>query len=256
MLAFASMGCRTAPVTGRKQLVLIPQAQEIAMAEQSFEQIIATEQPSSDARLQQMVIRVGTRIAAVANKPNFQWDFRLFDSASQNAFALPGGKVGIYQGIMPVCQNEAGLAVVMSHEVAHTLARHGSERISQQTAVQGVQSVLGYALSGSSATGRNLVLNAYGAAAQYGFILPYSRAHESEADKIGLQLMAQAGYDPTEAPRFWQRFGNNSQSPSPPIWASTHPSDSQRAADLTADLPIALQIYQASISPIGTGELI
>ncbi len=247
-------GCRSAPVSGRKQFVLIPESQEIAMAEESFNQVIASEKPSTNTRYQEIVRRVGTRIAIAANKPSFQWDFRLFESDSQNAFALPGGKVGIYEGIIPVCENEAGLAVVMSHEIAHAVARHGSERISQQTAVQGVRSVLGYAISGSSATGQNLVLNAYGAAAEYGLILPYSRRHESEADAIGLQLMAQSGYDPSEAPRFWQRFGAASVGPKPPVWASTHPSDVQRAADLAVAVPQADLLYRAAINPVGLGE--
>ncbi len=253
-LAMTFCGCRTAPISGRKQFVVIPEAQELGMAEQSFAQILATESPSTNARWQQIVTRVGTRISQIVNKPNFQWDFRLFDSSSQNAFALPGGKVGVYEGIMPICQTEAGVAVVVSHEIAHTIARHGSERISQQAAVQGVQSVLGYAISGSSDAGRNLVMNAYGAAAQYGLILPYSRRHELEADSIGIQIMAQAGYDPAEAPRFWQRFGAASGPASPPIWASTHPSDDQRASGLLNLLPQASVAYQSAPVRVGLGE--
>ena len=249
-------GCRSAPVTGRRQLVLIPESQEVAMAEQSFAAVLAEEQPSANARWQEIVTRVGTRIAMVANKPAFQWDFRLFGSPEQNAFALPGGKVGVYDGIMPVCQSEAGLAVVMSHEIAHAIARHGSERMSHQAAVQSVGSVLGYAVRGSSQSGQNMLLNAYGAAAKYGVILPYSRQHELEADSIGLELMASAGFDPAEAPRFWQRFAAAATGPAPPTWASTHPSDAQRAAQLAMLVPAATPLYEAAPLRVGMGEIL
>jgi predicted Zn-dependent protease len=203
-----------------------------------------------------MVLRVGSRLATLANRPNYQWDFRLFASPEQNAFALPGGKVAVYEGLMSICQNEAGLATVMSHEVAHVLARHGSERISQQAAVQGLQSVVGYALQGSSPMNRDLILRAYGAGSQVGLILPHSRRHELEADTIGLRLMAEAGYDPSEAVRFWQRFADV-QSPSSvsPLF-STHPSDAQRASELSAMLPTALTIYNASPIRVGLGEIV
>lgn len=248
----AAGGCRSAPVTGRRQLVLVPESQEIALAQESFAQLIAAEQPSGNARWQQLVNRVGTRIALASGKTDYQWDFRLFASAEQNAFALPGGKVGIYEGILPVCENEAGLAVVMSHEVSHVLARHGSERMSHQAAVQSVGSVIQYGLQKNSPTGATAIMNAYGAAAKYGVILPYSRAHELEADRIGIDLMSAAGYDPAEAPRFWQRFagGNNGT----PIWASTHPSDGQRAAQLSVYLPAATDIYNAAPTRVGLGE--
>ena len=249
-------GCRSAPFTGRKQLVFLPQQQEIAMAQEAFAQVLATEKPTSNVRIQGIVQRVGARIAAVSERPDFQWDFRVFDSPSQNAFALPGGKVGVYEGIIPVCQSEAGLAVVMSHEIGHTIARHGAERISQEAAASGAKSILGYAMSGSSETGRTLVLNAYGAATQYGLLLPYSRKHELEADLIGLHLMAKAGYDPAEAPRFWERFSAASTGPQPPTWASTHPSDAQRAQQLAFAVPQANQLYQAAPIRVGLGEMI
>jgi predicted Zn-dependent protease len=234
----------------------MPKEQENAMAEQAFAQVVATETPSTNVRLQEIVNRVGTRIAAVAEKPDFRWDFRVFASPAQNAFALPGGKVGVYEGIAPVCYNEAGLAVVLSHEIGHTIARHGAERMSQEAAVSSVQSVLGYAMNGASETGRTMVLNAYGAASQYGFLLPYSRTHELEADQIGLVLMAKAGYDPAEAPRFWERFSAASTGPAPPTWASTHPSDAQRAGQLALAVPAANALYQATPIRVGLGEVI
>jgi metalloendopeptidase OMA1, mitochondrial len=251
-----SMGCRTVPVTGRKQLMFMPVDQEIAMADQAFQEVVASEKPSADARTQDIVNRVGSRIAAVAQRPDFKWDFRLFESETQNAFALPGGKVAVYQGIIPICQHETGLAVVMSHEIAHTIARHGSERVSQQSAVKSFQSVLGYAVAKQSDLGQRLIMTSYGAASQYGFLLPYSRKHELEADRIGLQLMAQAGYDPAEAPRFWERFAAASSGAQPPVWASTHPSDATRSQQLALDVPAADQLYQAAPIRVGLGEVL
>jgi predicted Zn-dependent protease len=156
---------------------------------------------------------------------------------------------------MPICQNEAGLAVVMSHEVAHALARHGGERMSQQAGVQTVSGVLGYAMKGYSPVTRDLVMRAYGAGTQVGYVLPHSRKHELEADRIGIQLMAQAGYDPSEAPRFWKRFGE-SNSEKPTEWLSTHPSDQRRAEELTELLPEADLAYQSAPQRWGTGEAV
>ncbi len=256
-LCGCGLGCRSAPITGRKQLLLLPEDQEIAMGQESFAQILGEEPRSANARAEEIVRRVGMRLAAVSGRPNYAWDFRLLASSSQNAFCLPGGKVAVYEGILPVCQSEAGLAVVMSHEISHALARHGGERISQKATVQGIQSAVEYAFSGTSNVNRQLFRSAYGAAAQYGFILPYSRRHESEADQMGIDLMARAGYDPSEAPRFWTRFGQvASGGAKPPEWASTHPSDARRAADLMAQVPAATQTYLAAPIRLGLGEAI
>ncbi|MCY2975945.1 MAG: M48 family metallopeptidase [Planctomycetota bacterium] len=251
-------GCKSAPMTGRKQLLLLPESQEIAMGQQEFGQILQEEPISQDQRLSAMVHRVGTRLAAVAGKPNYQWDFRLLQSETPNAFCLPGGKVAVYDGILPVCQTEAGLAVVMSHEISHAIARHGGERMSQKMGVNAVQTALDYTFSGTSGATQGLVRSAYGAASQYGVILPYSRKHESEADLMGIQLMARAGYDPSEAPRFWSRFGQiaASSSQKPPEWLSTHPSDQRRSTDLAAALPNADMIYQTTPARYGMGEAI
>jgi predicted Zn-dependent protease len=249
-------GCKSVPMTGRKQLMLIPETQEITMGRDAFQEVLTTERPSPNPRLQALVERVGHRIASAANRNDYQWEFRLLQSTKQNAFCLPGGKVAVYEGILPVCQNEAGLAVVMSHEVAHALARHGGERMSQQSAVQGAGAMLGYALKGSSPMGRDLVMRAYGVTTNLGVVLPHSRQHELEADRIGVMLMSAAGYDPGEAPRFWARFGQSASQSSPPEWLSTHPSDQRRASDLEALLPQALLAYNASASRIGTGEIL
>jgi metalloendopeptidase OMA1, mitochondrial len=247
-------GCRLTPVSGRKQLVLIPESQEIALGVQAYEQAMAGEPPSQNPEIVAMIERVGHRIAAVANKPEYDWEFRVIARDVQNAFALPGGKVAIYEGILPVCQSEAGLAVVMAHEVAHALARHGGERMSQQAAVSGVGSVID-AVSRKRADEATTqkIMEVYGATSQYGVVLPFSRKHESEADAIGLILMARAGYDPSAAPEFWERFSAGS-GPKPPEWLSTHPADARRAADLRALLPEAMKYYEASKEQYGMGE--
>jgi metalloendopeptidase OMA1, mitochondrial len=248
-------GCRSTPLTGRPQLVFIPKSMEMSLGEQSYADVISKSTPSQNPAWVEAVQRTGQRIASVSNAPGFQWEFRLLASPTQNAFCLPGGKVAIYEGIIPLCENEAGLAVVMSHEIAHALAHHGAERMSQQAGVQGAGAVLGWAVSETSPMTRDLAMRAFGTGTQYGILLPYSRHHESEADSIGIQLMAKAGYDPAEAPLFWGRFGNaKSSSEAPPEWSSTHPSDSRRAADLAAKLPQAMQLYQSASNRFGRGE--
>jgi len=253
--AMGLCGCRSTPVTGRPQLRFIPKSMEKSLGEQSYAEVLSQSAPSENAAWQNAVTRTGQRIAQVANAPDFQWDFRLLAAPTQNAFCLPGGKVAVYEGIIPFCENEAGLAVVMSHEIAHALAHHGAERMSQQAGVQGVGAVLGWAMTDTTPATRELAMRAFGTGTQYGLLLPYSRRHESEADEIGLQLMAKAGYDPSEAPLFWGRFAQAKEgSEAPPEWASTHPSDDRRTADLAAKLPEALGQYQASPTRYGRGE--
>ncbi len=254
-LGIATCGCRSTPITGRPQFRFIPKSMEKSLGEQSFAEVLSQSSPSQNEAWNAAVLRTGQRLAKVANAPDFQWDYRLLASQQQNAFCLPGGKVAVYEGIIPACQNEAGLAVVMSHEIAHALAHHGAERMSQQAGVQGMGTVLGWAMSDTTPASRELAMQAFGTGVQYGVLLPYSRKHESEADAIGLQLMAQAGYDPSEAPLFWGRFGQAKQGDgAPPEWASTHPSDDRRAADLAAKLPAALSQYQSTAVRYGRGE--
>lgn len=234
--------------------MLIPEQSEIAMGQQAFAEATSQAQAPAESRFQDIVARVGTRIASVSQRTDYAWETRVVASPEQNAYCLPGGKIVVYDGILPVCENEAGLAVVMSHEVAHVLARHGGERMSQQSALNGVQTAVGYAMRNKEQVSRDIWMKAYGMATTYGVVLPYSRKHESEADHIGLMLMAQAGYDPTEAPRFWTRFSAASQSDKPAEFLSTHPADSRRASDLEKLLPQALELYQQVPSPIGTGQ--
>ncbi len=255
-LGIASCGCRSVPMTGRKQLLIYPEGKELSLGEQAYSEVQEKSPESTNEQFKSMVRRVGERIALVSNRTDFKWEFRTLQGEEQNAFCLPGGKVAVYEGIMPVCQSEAGLAVVMSHEIAHALARHGGERMSQNAAVSGAKTVAGYVMQNQAQVRRDLFMQAYGVATEYGVLLPYSRKHESEADRIGLTLMAQAGYDPSEAPRFWQRFGAAGQGKKTPEFMSTHPSDERRAADLLALLPAAQKEYETASTKIGVGETI
>ena len=205
------VGCNTAPITGRRRLLLTPENQEIQLGLQAYQQTLQEERLSSDAATANLVKQVGHRIAEVSNRSDFDWEFNLIASPSQNAFALPGGKVAVYEGILPVCQDEAGLAVVMAHEVAHALARHGGERMTQETAVNVGKQVASRFTQAKFPDKAEMVAKYYGAATEYGLLLPFSRKHEAEADHIGIILMARAGYDPLAAPAFWTRFGSLKQ---------------------------------------------
>jgi metalloendopeptidase OMA1, mitochondrial len=250
-------GCRSAPMTGRKQLLIMPEAQELSLGEQTYGEVTGGGKETTNERYRELVSRVGHRIAAVAGRGDYKWEFRVLQSEEQNAFCLPGGKVAVYEGILPVCENEAGLAVVMSHEIGHALARHGGERMSQNAAVDGVKTAMGYVLQTQDQVKREAAMKAYGLASEYGVLLPYSRKHELEADHIGVMLMAQAGYDPTEAPRFWKRFGGSAETGAkPPEFMSTHPSDDRRAQELTQRLPEAQKLFASSSAPVGLGETI
>ena len=247
-------GCSTAPVTGRRQLLIVPESQEIAMGVAAYEELLSSEPPSQDERAIALVNRVGKRIAQVANRPDYEWEFRLIAKDSQNAFALPGGKVAVYEGILPVCANEAGLAVVLSHEIAHALARHGGERTSQTAIAKGLEVVLDRTVRDQQAYNQRLIMGAYGAASQYGVLLPFSRKHELEADSIGLALMARAGYDPREAPRFWDRFAALKQGSQTLEFLSTHPDDERRRDQLLQQLEQVLGDYRAGPVRYGIGD--
>ena len=236
--------------------MLLPEGQEIALGSEAYQETIASEPASQNTRLSQMVNRVGQRIAAVSDRNDYQWEFQLIASPTQNAFCLPGGKVAIYEGILPVCEDEAGLAVVMSHEIAHALARHGGERMSQTMAVDGVKMVAEKLIGTYAADKKEILLKAYGVGSQYGVLLPYSRRQESEADHIGLNLMAKAGYDPVVAPDFWTRFGNLKTGDQQPEFLSTHPADERRAADLLKLMDESKTIYAGAPQKYGRGEVL
>ena len=245
-------GCATTPVSKRSALILIPKAQEISLGIQSYKQILKKEKESENKQLNQIIRRVGQRIASVSDMPNLKWEIKLIESDQKNAFALPGGKIAIYTGILSVAKNEAGLATVMSHEIAHVIARHGAQRMTQQMLLQGA--MIGAGLSMKNRTQRNIVLSALGVGVLYGFTLPFSRLHESEADQIGLIYMAKAGYDPNEAISFWQRFSQIKGDNGPPEWASTHPADVTRMQGLRNYLSRAKYEYQNVKVKYGLGQ--
>lgn len=249
-----AIGCQTAPVTKRRQLLMMSEEKENAMGLTAYQQVLKEEPVTSNQVTAEMVRRVGQRIAAVADRPDFEWEFNVIESETQNAFCLPGGKVAVYTGILPICRTEAGLAVVMSHEIAHAIARHGGERMSLKTVQNTASDALKYVMREKSDNTQKIVLTAYGAGAQYGAILPYSRKHELEADHIGIMLMAKAGYDPAEAPKFWERFAGAKDGSQPAEFFSTHPSDARRSATLRELLPEALELYDSAPEQIGTGE--
>lgn len=243
-IVYLCNGCRTAPVTGRKQLIMMPESQEIALGAQAYSETLSKEPESKDPAIRAMVERVGRRIADVAGRNDFQWEFKAIASPTQNAFCLPGGKVAIYEGILPICKNDDGLAVVMSHEIAHALARHGGERMSHNSIAQNLKSITSRITQEKVPEKHELLMQAYGLGSQYLVLLPYNRKQESEADHIGLMLMAKAGYDPREAPRFWSRFANIDKGEQTPEFFSTHPSDQRRASDLMALMDEAMKVYQ------------
>ena len=253
--AAIATGCRSVPMTGRKQLLVGSEAKEIEMGKQAYAELMASETPSTNAAAAALVQRVGDRIAAASGRTDYEWEFRLIAGETPNAFCLPGGKVAVYEGILPVCQSEAGLAGVMSHEVAHALARHGGERMNQQMVVNGLGAGVNILTGQMDEKKKQMIAGAYGAASKYGVVLPYSRKHESEADAIGLTLMAQAGYDPSEASEFWTRFGA-SAGPKPPEFLSTHPADAKRAAALRTQLPEAMAVYNAAAVQYGQGDAV
>ncbi len=222
------------------------------MGKQSFNEILKKEKVSEDTKLTEIVQKVGKRIIAVSDMPDLGWEIKLIESEQKNAFALPGGKIAIYTGILSVAKNEAGLATVMSHEIAHVIARHGAQRMTQQLLLQGA--MIGAGLSMNNSTQKNLILSALGVGVLYGFTLPFSRSHESEADQIGLIYMANAGYDPNEAINFWQRFSNVKGNKGPPEWASTHPADETRMEGLRTYLSRAKYAYQNLKTKYGLGQ--
>src|SRR4051812_18133020 len=238
LLLFA--GCVTNPETGRKQLNLVSSSQEAQLGLQSFQELKQQTPISKDPAANALVQKVGKRIAAVANLPNAQWEFVLFDSKEANAFCLPGGKVGVYTGILPITKDESGLATVLGHEISHAALHHGAERMSEAMLLDLGGQTVG-ALSGASKYAQAIAL-VYGAGAQVGVELPHSRKQESEADHVGLIYMARAGYNPQAALTFWQRFAqfNTAQGGSgPPAFLRDHPVDSKRIQDIQNWLPEA-----------------
>lgn len=245
-------GCVTTPESGRQALIVTSEAQENQLGQQAYQEVLQKEKLANNPKWNAILQRVGQRIASAANKPDFQWEFKLIESKTANAFCLPGGKVAVYTGIIQYAQDEAGLATVIGHEVAHATARHGGQRMTMALGTQLGMAALQAALGGKDTTDRRVLLAALGLGAQVGVMLPFSRDNESEADHIGLIYMARAGYDPREAPKFWSRF-SKAGGGSPPEFLSTHPNSGKREQALMADIPSVMPIYENS-AKYGVGE--
>jgi metalloendopeptidase OMA1, mitochondrial len=238
------IGCETVPMTGRHQLVLLPESTELQMGLDAYQQIVTKSKVSSDRAMNDQVVRVGRRIAAATGRSDYQWEFKALDDKQVNAFCLPGGKIGVYTGILPVTRDDAGLAAVLGHEVSHAIARHSGERVSQQLAVQLGVAAFQVALAGSDPAFMQLGTLAFQGLATGG-LLAFSRAQESEADHLGLIYMAKAGYHPSASRDLWVRMEASSQgSQRPPEFLSTHPSPETRVKQIEAWIPEALQYYQ------------
>ncbi len=240
-------GCATETVTGRKQLMLVSSSEEMQLGLSEFTKLKASVPASQDKAAQAMVERVGKRIAAVAELPNAQWEFVLFENAEPNAFCLPGGKVGVYTGILPITRDEAGLATVIGHEVAHAAAHHGAERMSEAMVMNTAGQLASSYLGKEKPSTQPYFDSAYGIGTQVLRALPHSREQESRADQIGLIYMARAGYDPAAAIGFWQRFAayNQQHGGSGTVWfLRTHPLDQDRIQNLENYLPQAKQEFR------------
>lgn len=246
--------CATVPLTGRRQLSLISDSQLNAMSFEQYAQVMQESKLSTDREATAMVRRVGARIQGAVERyfaqigqsdqlAGYAWEFNLIESDQANAWCMPGGKVAFYSGILPICRDDAGVAVVMGHEVAHAVAQHGGERMSQGMIAQLGGMALSEAVSSKPEQTRSIYMTAFAVGAQYGALLPYSRTHESEADRLGLIFMAMAGYDPREAPKFWERMAAAGGG-SPPEFMSSHPSDETRVRNLNKWMPEALGYYK------------
>ena len=248
------ISCSTVPLTSRKQLNLMPASEMLAMSDQQYGQFLKEHKLSNNHQSAAMVKRVGTNIRQAVTRyltehnradllRGYDWEFNLVEDKQANAWCMPGGKVVVYTGILPITKNETGLAVVMGHEIAHAIARHGAERMSQEMMRQLGGMALAVALQEKPQETQALWLAAYGVGTQVGVILPYSRLHESEADHLGLIFMAMAGYDPHAAPEFWKRMQKMNHSAKPPEFLSTHPSDETRIQNLQKWIPEAMKYY-------------
>jgi predicted Zn-dependent protease len=254
-LALFAFSCSTVPITGRKQLNLIPRGEMLSMSFSQYDQFLKENKVSTDKEQSATVKRVGLRIQKSVERyfgernmadqlADYKWEFNLVESKDVNAWCMPGGKVVVYTGILPVTKSEAGLAVVMGHEIAHAIAEHGNERMSQQMLAQLGGTALSVALNKEPQKTRDVWLSVYGVGAQFGALLPFSRSQESEADELGLVFMAMAGYDPQEAVTFWGRMSAGKEGQAPPEFMSTHPSDETRMENLRRKMPEALKVYR------------
>ncbi|MDA3820907.1 MAG: M48 family metallopeptidase [Candidatus Delongbacteria bacterium] len=249
--------CSTVPLINRKQVLFVPQSQILSMSYTNYNQFLDTNQVSTNQTEVNKVKTVGNNISTgveeflkengLTNRlEQFDWEFNLVENDVPNAWCMPGGKVMFYSGILPLCQNNDGIAVVMGHEIGHAVARHGNERMSQSLMVAAGGMALSEFMKSKPQQTQELFLSAFAIGSQVGVLLPYSRKHEYEADKLGLTFMAMAGYDPNESIKFWERMMEHG-GPKPPEFLSTHPADAKRIAQMKANLPEAMKYYEASV---------
>ncbi|MBN1504132.1 MAG: M48 family metallopeptidase [Candidatus Eisenbacteria bacterium] len=255
-LALLLPSCSTVPLTGRRQLNIIPAATVLSMSFQEYDAFMKDNKLSTNAVQTAMVKRVGTKIQTAVESyfarqgmsselSGYAWEFNLVESEDINAWCMPGGKVVVYTGILPVTKDEAGLAVVMGHEIGHAVAEHGNERMSHQLVAQMGGLALSEALEQKPEQTRQLWAAAFGLGTQVGVLLPFSRLQETEADRLGLIFMAMAGYDPHRAVDFWKRMASQQEGGAPPEFLSTHPSDETRIQKLSELVPEAMKYYSA-----------
>ncbi len=254
-MVLVATGSSEVGITGRRQLNFVPESIINSMSSQQYTQYLNENQVIADTQSSEMVQRVGSRIVAAVDEfarqnmesnpfEGYEWEFNLVQDNAANAFAMPGGKVVVNTGILPLTQTETGLAVVVGHEIAHVFADHGAERMSQGLLVQMGGIALSQALKEQPETTQNLFMTSYGMGSQVGLLLPFSRLHESEADRLGLIFMAMAGYDPREAPDFWQRMAAQQTGEAPPELLSTHPANETRIQNLKKLIPEAMEYYR------------
>ena len=245
--------CNRVPISGRSQLNLVPDSMMNSMSLDAYQEFLSENKLSDNPEQTQMVRTVGKNIQSAVERycrqndielEGYEWEFNLVEDPAINAWCMPGGKVVVYTGLLPVAQNDSGLAVVMGHEIAHAIAKHGSERMSQGLITQMGGMALSTALSKQPAVTQNLFMKSYGIGTQVGFLLPYSRVHETEADHMGLIFMAMAGYDPHVAVEFWQRMSAAKKGAAPPEFLSTHPADQTRIENIQKLIPQAMKHYQ------------
>lgn len=257
VLFATNIACNKVPITGRKQLNILPESTMLGMSFTSYSEVMSSSKVLNNADAQ-LIKRVGAKMASATEQflrdnklesriKEFKWEFNLIDDNQVNAWCMPGGKVAFYTGILPITQNEEGIAVVMSHEIAHAVARHGNERMSQGLISQAGGMALEVFMAEKPEQTKNMFRTAYGVGTNVGVMLPFSRAHESEADKMGLVIMALAGYRPDAAVGFWQRMAAaKGPGNAPPELLSTHPSDATRIKNIRAYLPTAMKYYKGN----------
>lgn len=249
--------CSTNKITGRKQLSLVTNEQLISIADTQYRQVLSTNKILKVGKDAQLVKEIGSKIAAAVSQyytqqgmadllKDYKWEYNLIDSKEVNAWCMPGGKIAVYTGILPVTQTTEGLAVVMGHEIAHALAEHGKERVNQQLMAQGGALTLQLFMLEKPQMTQDIFLSAFGAASNLGFLLPFSRKQELEADKLGILFAARAGYDPRAAIPLWQRMEKLHQGEAPPEFTSTHPAEATRIKVLEQQMPEAIKEYENS----------